>query len=94
MNKYHDDGAAWREMPIAHLSAADLYQYALTRWDEGMDKHGKRFLGNPLEHLGGELIDAIRYAEMAEKWIYSLIAENAVLRERIAELEQEKSLLG
>ena len=43
-------------------------------------EHGGRFLGQPTAHLREELIDALRYAEMAEKQIAWLTAENERLK--------------
>ena len=78
--KYYDDGEAWREMPDAFHSAKQLDDDAWERWLDGIDKHGPRFLGQPTAHIREELIDALRYAEMIEKQIAWLTAENARIR--------------
>ena len=74
--KYYDDGEAWREMPHWEVSAQSLSVDASKRWYDGVQSHGGRFLGQPTAHLREELIDAIRYAEMTEKQIAWLTAEN------------------
>ena len=79
--KYYDDGEAWREMPDAfHSVKANLSDDAWERWLDGIAEHGPRFLGQPTAHLREELIDALRYAEMAEKQIAWLTAENERIR--------------
>ena len=51
-------------------------------------KHGGRFLGQPTAHIREELIDALRYAEMAEKQIAWLKSEVLRLNEAASKILQ------
>ena len=44
------------------ISAARMH-----KWRLGQEKYGTEFVGDPLEHLDSELIDAMNYATVALK---------------------------
>ena len=87
--KYYDDGEAWREMPLPMDSSSQLSDDAFFRYGDGLAEHGGRFLGQPTAHLREELIDALRYAEMAEKQIAWLTTENERLEAILAHFKAE-----
>ena len=85
--KYYDDGEAWREMPLPMDSSSQLSDDAFFRYGDGIAEHGGRFLGQPTAHLREELIDALRYNEMAEKQI-------AWLKSEVLRLKEADALFG
>lgn len=59
------------------------------KWQRGREKYGPDFVGDPLEELDGELLDAMNYAEEAERrgYVVGLIpARLKVLRALVYKL--------
>ena len=81
--KYHDDGEAWRVMPLPMDSSRELSDDAFFRYGDGIAEHGGRLLGQPTAHIREELIGALRYAEMAEKQIAWLAGEKEFLEKEL-----------
>lgn len=50
--------------PLIELSIPDARR---AKWRDGFNKYGPMFVGDPIEHLDGELLDAMNYAEEATR---------------------------
>ena len=82
--KYYDDGADWREWGdelSPEASASNIEVEVWQRFTNGIKTFGPRFLGQPVPAIKEEAYDILRYAEMAEKQIAWLTAENERLTE-------------
>lgn len=49
------------------------------KWQKGRDKYGPKFVGDPLEQLDEELLDAMNYVQEFESRGYTLRGANEVL---------------
>jgi hypothetical protein len=49
-------------LPLIELSIPEARR---AKWRAGLEKYGPVFVGHPIEHLDGELLDAMNYTEEA-----------------------------
>jgi len=59
-------------LPIEEARAA--------KWRRGREKYGPVFIGDPLEELDEELLDAMNYAEEAARWGFPMAGVGEDLR--------------
>lgn len=68
-----------------------LSQALRAKWEAGQAQYGTEFVGHPLEELDEELIDAINYAEEAQKRGYRL--PGIVEKLRVIDVEVRQAYL-
>ena len=81
--RLYDDGEDWREWGdelSPEASASNIAVEVWQRFTNGIKKFGPRFLGQPVPAIKEEAYDILRYADMTEKQIAWLTAENERLR--------------